>query len=87
VEQLLRDGQDLWLRDQSQLAMDFEQWPVNLGTEAGDSLMGVAASGASPQSVNGAGFGAASHGLDGVSGFGHFGGLGEYSNEHEWYFI
>jgi hypothetical protein len=27
VDQLLRDSQDWWLRDQSQLAMGFEQWP------------------------------------------------------------
>jgi hypothetical protein len=27
VEQLLREGQDWWLRDQNQLAIGFEQWP------------------------------------------------------------
>jgi hypothetical protein len=28
VDQLLRDSQDWWLKDQSQLAMGFEQWPT-----------------------------------------------------------
>lgn len=28
VDQLLRDSQDWWLKDQSQLAMGFEQWPA-----------------------------------------------------------
>ena len=85
VEQLLREGQDWWLRDQSQLAVEFEQWPVSFGIEAGDAWMGTAASSASPQALNGVGFVATSHGLDGVNGFGQFGGMGDYSNEHEWY--
>lgn len=82
---MLREGQDWWLRDQSQLAVEFDQWPVNFGAEAGDAWMGISTSGASPQAVNGGGFGVTGHGLDGVNGFGQFGGLGEYSNEHEWY--
>jgi hypothetical protein len=72
VEQLLRDGQDWWIKDQSQLAVEFEQWPVNFGVETGDAWVGIPASGASPQAV-----------IGGV--FGQFGGLEEYSNEHEWY--
>ena len=82
VEQLLREGQDWWLRDQSQLAVEFEQWPVSFGTEAGDAWMVTTASSASAQALSGAAFGTTSHG---VNGFGQFSGLGEYSNEHEWY--
>jgi len=87
VEQLLREGQDWWLRDQSQLAVEFEQWPVHSGAEAGDAWTGIAVNAASPQVANGAGFGTASQGLDGINEFGHFGGLGNYPNEHEWYLI
>ena len=85
VEQLLRDNQEWLLRDQSQLAMDFEQWPMHLGGEGGDAWMGIVASGASPQAVGGTDFGVMSHGLDGVGGLGYFGGLGECPNEHEWH--
>ncbi|KAF2432594.1 hypothetical protein EJ08DRAFT_123005 [Tothia fuscella] len=46
VDQLLRDSQDWWLKDQNQLALGFEQWPMS----ESDWLGGVTAA-----PVNGAG--------------------------------
>lgn len=75
VEQLLRDSQDWWLRDQSQLAVGFEQWPM---TE-GEMASWIGATTTSP-TVNGANY-VLNNGLDGVNGFAL---LNQYP-EHEWY--
>lgn len=76
VEQLLRESQDWWLRDQSQLAMGFEQWPISEGEMA--SWLGA---GTTSSTVNGTNF-AMSNGLEGVNGFTTF---NQYPDEHEWY--
>jgi len=75
VDQLLRDSQDWWLRDQSQLAMGFEQWPM---TESEiNSLM--AATTTNP-GTTGPIF-VTNDGIDGINGFSTF---NSYP-EHEWY--
>jgi hypothetical protein len=76
VEQLLRESQDWWLRDQSQLAMGFEQWPMSEGEMA--SWLGA---GTTSSAVNGTNF-TVSSGLEGVNGFTT---LNQYPDEHEWY--
>jgi hypothetical protein len=81
VDQLLRDSQDWWLRDQSQLAMGFEQWPLG----EGDWM----ASGSSPPATtNGLGFVTTNgtgtfNGANSVNGLGS--GLNQYPDENEWY--
>jgi hypothetical protein len=62
VDQLLRDSQDWWLKDQSQLAMGFEQWPM---PEA-DWLAvtsAAAAAGNGVSGVNGLGYATANAGV------------------------
>lgn len=98
VDQLLRDSQDWWLRDQSQLAMGFEQWPMPeadwlaaASTSAGtltnggaDGVVYAAANGG----VNGGFVGVNGSGTNGVHGVNanDFGGvLNHYPNETEWY--
>jgi len=75
VDQLLRDSQDWWLRDQSQLAMGFEQWPI---TESEISSW-MAATSTNPATA-GSTF-VTNNGLDGINGFSA---LNSYP-EHEWY--
>ncbi|KAJ9669543.1 Nitrogen assimilation transcription factor nit-4 [Coniosporium apollinis] len=69
VDQLLREGQDWWLRDQSQLAMGFDNWNM---AEAGDM---------SWINGNGTAGSAANFVLNGVHGYGAVNGY----NEEEWY--
>jgi hypothetical protein len=97
VDQLLRDSQDWWLRDQTQLALGFEQWPLGETDWAASGLgspVQFTAGGntSAPQSngygaVNGGGGDYA--GLNGVNGFGNGGGYGsgiqQYPDEHQWY--
>lgn len=95
VDQLLRDQNDWWLRDQSQLAIGFEHWPMAEGEWLGAASSPVAPShnisnGVSEAvngSVNGGsvgpnGYGNANGVFNGANGFG--GSIGGY-NENEWY--
>lgn len=93
VDQLLRDSQDWWLRDQSQLAMGFEQWPsaetewmhpVSSPTIATNGL-GYAGQGGVNGYVNGMANanGSANGNGSGLHGFGS--GIHQYPSEHEWY--
>lgn len=76
VEQLLREGQDWWLRDQSQLAMGFEQWPMSEGEMA--SWMRATTTSAS---INGTNF-AMDNRFGDINGFTAF---NQYPDEREWY--
>jgi hypothetical protein len=96
VDQLMRDSQDWWLRDQSQLAMGFENWNFSQediaswfqGNGAGVGSPGPGTNGfatspvANGASVNGNVNGAVNGTLNGTNVFG--GALNAY-NEHEWY--
>lgn len=97
VDQLLREGQDWWLRDQSQLAMGFENWNftpddvvwldgvTNGGVVGSPGIPGQAANGLGPISP-GAGPGPANvAGLNGVNGSSGFGGALNSYNEQDWY--
>ena len=88
VDQLLRDSQDWWLRDQSQLAMGFENWNgignmdttgwLNMGNDATNDMTYVQqmANQGTPDSANNG-----PQGLEGMDGFG----MTNMYNETEWY--
>jgi hypothetical protein len=100
VDQLLRDSQDWWLKDQSQLAMGFEQWPIPeadwLAVSSGPapavtSVLGTGAYATVPDGFGGVG---PVNGLNGngngtgvipLLGTEEFGVLNQYPNENEWY--
>lgn len=90
VDQLLRDSSDWWLRDQSQLAIGFEHWPMAEGEWLSAATSPVAPnhsiSGVVQQNaVNGVGpngYGTGTFNSTGPNGFGA--GIGGY-NENEWY--
>lgn len=95
VEALLREGQDWWLRDQSQLAMGFDNWnfaPEDMTWFSGQSGTSPAAI-ASPAAATNAYTttntspvmnGDVNPGANGVNGYGGYGGALNY-NENEWY--
>ncbi|KAF2451687.1 hypothetical protein P171DRAFT_426166 [Karstenula rhodostoma CBS 690.94] len=92
VEQLIREGQDWWLRDQNQLAYGFDNWnhgvedmagwfaPQGNGVVGSPTLVVHAGPGAAPEGMNGGPV--VMNGNGGVNGFGQ--GLNAY-NEQEWY--
>ncbi|TID25643.1 hypothetical protein E2P81_ATG03433 [Venturia nashicola] len=96
VDQLLRDQSDWWLRDQTQLAVGFEHWPMAEEWLSNQTGSPVAQSHGVSNGVNGTvgvgvvganGFGNANGngnggGFGGASGYG--GSIGAY-NENEWY--
>jgi hypothetical protein len=99
VDQLLRDSSDWWLKDQSQLAVGFEQWPMaegewmavaNSTVAIGDNVGVVNGNGVNGVSgvvngVNGIEVGIGNEVYNGVNAASGFGaGIGEY-NENEWY--
>ncbi|QDS73152.1 hypothetical protein FKW77_001957 [Venturia effusa] len=99
VDQLLRDQNDWWLRDQSQLAIGFEHWPMAEGEWLHPASSPIAPSHSVPNgidaAVNGAVSGGVNGGAVGTNGFGSTGlainglngfgtGIGGY-NEHDWY--
>jgi hypothetical protein len=89
VDALIREGQDWWLRDQSQLALGFDNWNIteadvawlNSTTAAGGGSLGsgFVSTGAG---VAGNGNGVGGVGMNGVNGYG--GAMCAY-NEEEWY--
>jgi hypothetical protein len=92
VEQLLRDSQDWWVKDQNQLAMGFGQWPREvdvawMGTGGGMNRNGVIQA-QTPMQFSGnenVGEDVELAGLfAGISGNGTMGPMG-YPNESEWY--
>jgi len=92
VDQLLRDSQDWWLKDQSQFATGFEQWPMPeadwLAATASPRTT-TAANGIEYSTTNGAltdvnGLNDSS-GINGASIVNGFGVLNQYPNEMEWY--
>lgn len=91
VDQLIREGQDWWLRDQNQLAVGFDNWNYNaddiaswFASQAGGAIGSPGTTGGgfatSPVLANGAG--ADGGGLNGVNGL--YGGGIPY-NEQDWY--
>jgi hypothetical protein len=92
VDQLIRDSSDWWLRDQSQLAVGFEQWPMAEGEWLGAAtspiapvhpniaVNGMAQNGANnigPPSVGPNGVGnGAFNGVNGMNGVNGFGAAG-----------
>lgn len=95
VDQLLRESQDWWIRDQSQLATGFDQWPL---AEQDWSLANPPATTQSfptnttqQQTPNGVGYATTDGtyaGMNGVSGLGALGfgqGIQQYPDEHQWY--
>jgi hypothetical protein len=100
VDQLLRDSQDWWLKDQSQLAMGFEQWPVPeagwLGVNSSPVPAVSSALGAGGYAtvtngfggvgtVNGLNGNVVANGANSLLGVEDFGVLNQYPNENEWY--
>jgi hypothetical protein len=98
VEQLIREGQDWWLRDQNQLAVGFDNWNYNAEDIAswfasqggvgspGQQSNGVQGftAGTSPVLEGGAVGGGVNGGMNGgVAGYD--GGFNGYPNESEWY--
>ena len=89
VDALIREGQDWWLRDQSQLALGFDNWNIteadvawlNSTTAAGGGSLGSGFVGAGA-GVAGNGNGVGGVGMNGVNGYG--GAMCAY-NEEEWY--
>jgi hypothetical protein len=93
VDQLLRDSQDWWLRDQSQLAMGFEQWPMDWGLASPPTFTGLNGSAGQQQGTNGyspvnSGGYAGLNGngnINGGGGQGFGNGIQQYPDEHQWY--
>jgi hypothetical protein len=98
VDQLMREGQDWWLRDQSQLALGFENWNFSQediaswfqsnGTGQGIGSPGTGGFASSPVAngngnVNGAN--GVNGNVNGQNGANVFGGALNTYNEHEWY--
>lgn len=95
VDQLMRDSQDWWLRDQSQLAMGFDNWNFSpddiaswfAGNQAGigspSQTNGFAASPATNGAAAGINGNANANGA--VNGANVFGGALNAYNENEWY--
>jgi hypothetical protein len=100
VDQLIREGQDWWLRDQSQLAMGFDNWnlsadeiawlnstPQAIGSP-GMNATGGASYDTSPALPNVSMTGGAVNGgvsVNGYNGVTGFGGALNSYNEQEWY--
>ncbi|KAF2188288.1 hypothetical protein K469DRAFT_748615 [Zopfia rhizophila CBS 207.26] len=84
VDQLIREGQDWWLRDQSQLALGFDNWSLTADEIAW--LNTTQAGVGSPANTNGYTSGAVMNGGDvnGIQMNGYGGALSAY-NEDEWY--
>lgn len=101
VEQLIREGQDWWLRDQNQLAVGFDNWNYNaediaswfasqggIGSpvQPGAGAFPAMEAGMNGGAVGGGGTGNGVNGVHGVNGVGGYeGGLSGYPNESEWY--
>ena len=100
VDQLIREGQDWWLRDQNQLAVGFDNWNYNAddiaswcASQGGVGSPGfasatspVAGSGVDGQALNGGAVGGVTNGNANNNGMlnGYGGSLSGY-NESEWY--
>lgn len=93
VDQLMREGQDWWLRDQSQIALGFDNW--NLSADEIAWLNSTPAAIGSPGTANGYAASPGANSLDlnaGVNGnvngingnYGYGGALNTY-NEQDWY--
>ncbi|KAF2682089.1 pathway-specific nitrogen regulator [Lentithecium fluviatile CBS 122367] len=93
VEQLIREGQDWWLRDQNQLAVGFDNWNYNaediaswFASQGGVGSPGQTGGFATSPVLNGAMNGGAVGGANGANGLnGYENGLNGYPNESEWY--
>lgn len=95
VDQLVREGQDWWLRDQSQLASGFDNWnfsDADLAWLNGSAASPVGGTNAGAMgNGNGAGGSGGEFGRNGVGGGGAVGGLNGYGSalnaydENEWY--
>ena len=99
VDQLLRDSQDWWMRDQSQLAMGFEQWPLQepdwVALAGGNSAPQYTTSTTQATTNGGVNY-AATNGAQSMNGSGANGGyagygggfgsgIQQYPDEHSWY--
>jgi hypothetical protein len=92
VDQLLRESSDWWLRDQSQLAVGFEHWPMAEGEWLGAATSPVAPSHSSlggngiSNGINGIGTNGIGNGAYNAANEGNGFGvdIGRY-NENDWY--
>ena len=89
VDALIREGQDWWLRDQSQLALGFDNWNLTEADVAWLNSTTATAGGSLGSRFVGMGAGVAGNGNGvggvGVSGINGYGGAMCVYNEEEWY--